>query len=128
MVRDMEDIKEILDLKLDEECECKEQELYTIDEVVALIDETTPKVEVDTEECQGASLDVKEFTKGIVDVSRICGKFSALKSVGMTNAEAIDIIVNQDNVEFNLKLNSDTGKANVEVAKAQSLQISQNQI
>ena len=48
----------------------------------------TPKyVEVITEHLEGAGINADEFDKGVDDVSRICGQFSALKSVGIPTVE-----------------------------------------
>ena len=78
----------------------------------------TPKyVEVITEHLEGAGINADEFDKGVDDVSRICGQFSALKSVGMNDKDAMDIITNL----LSIQINKDTIEGNVRIATAQDV-------
>ena len=78
----------------------------------------TPKyVEVITEHLEGAGINADEFDKGVDDVSRICGQFSALKSVGMSDKDAMDIITNL----LSIQINKDTIEGNIKIATAQDV-------
>lgn len=74
-------------------------------------------VEVITEHLEGAGINADEFDKGVDDVSRICGQFSALKSVGMSDKDAMDIITNL----LSIQINKDTIEGNVRIATAQDV-------
>ena len=92
----------------DFECECEE----------CAREKATPKyVEVITEHLEGVGVNAEEFDKGIDDVSRICGQFSALKSVGMSDKDAMDIITNL----LSIQINKDTIEGNVRIATAQDV-------
>ena len=79
----------------------------------------TPKyVPVITEHLeQRIGINTDEFDKGVDDVSRICGQFSALKSVGMSDKDAMDIITNL----LSIQINKDTIEGNVRIATAQDV-------
>ena len=78
----------------------------------------TPKyVPVITEHLEGIGINADEFDKGVDDVSRICGQFSALKSVGMSDKDAMDIITNL----LSIQINKDTIEGNVRIATAQDV-------
>ena len=92
----------------EDDCECEE----------CAREKATPKyVEVITEHLEGIGVNVDEFDKGVDDVSRICGQFSALKSVGMSDKDAMDIITNL----LSIQINKDTIEGNVRIATAQDV-------
>ena len=64
---------------------------------------------------EGIGIDTKKFDKGVDDVSRICGQFSALKSVGMSDKDAMEVITNL----ITIQINNDTIEGNVRVANLQ---------
>ena len=82
-------------------------------------EKATPKyVPVITEHLeQRIGINTDEFDKGVDDVSRICGQFSALKSVGMSDKDAMDIITNL----LSIQINKDTIEGNVRIATAQDV-------
>lgn len=108
--------------------ENEEQELYTQEEIAEIIGNILPEVLLDTEELNNKTIDSKEFEKGIKSVSEICGQYSALRSVGVDNNSAIDIIMNIMNVEYNKETNKQTCENNLEVAKEQSVNIQAQQL
>ena len=93
----------------DDDCECEE----------CARGKATPKyVPVITEHLeQRIGINTDEFDKGVDDVSRICGQFSALKSVGMSDKDAMDIITNL----LSIQINKDTIEGNVRIATAQDV-------
>ena len=74
-------------------------------------------ISVITEHLEGVGINADEFDKGVDDVSRICGQFSALKSVGMSDKDAMDIITNL----LSIQINKDTIEGNVRIATAQDV-------
>ena len=92
----------------EDDCECEE----------CAEDRVTPKyVPVITEHLEGVGINADEFDKGVDDVSRICGQFSALKSVGMSDKDAMDIITNL----LSIQINKDTIEGNIKIASAQDV-------
>lgn len=76
----------------------------------------TPKyIEVITEHLERIGINADEFDKGVDDVSRICGQFSALKSVGMSDKDAMEVITNL----ITIQINNDTIEGNVRIANLQ---------
>lgn len=102
-------VMEESELLEEDDCECEECERERV----------TPKyVPVITEHLeQRIGINTDEFDKGVDDVSRICGQFSALKSVGMNDKDAMDIITNL----LSIQINKDTIEGNVRIATAQDV-------
>ena len=80
-----------------------------------IVEEPTKFIPVSTEHLEGIGIDTKKFDKGVDDVSRICGQFSALKSVGMSDKDAMEVITNL----ITIQINNDTIEGNVRVANLQ---------
>ena len=59
------------------------------------------------------SIDIEAFTKGVEDVSELCGKISALTSVGIEPGQALAYLSNVQDGEISYK-------NNVEIAKIQA--------
>lgn len=108
------------------ENELIENKVISEEELIELLNETV--IEIDTEELNGLKLDDVEFKKGLVDVSRIAGQFIGLKGVGMTSSEALDVLVNMQNIDFNRAMNKDTIEGNINTAKIQGIQLQQQTI
>ena len=106
----------------------QEQEYFTQDEVYDIIEQVTPKVEVITEGVDGLEINTQEFQAGIDSISFLCGQYSTLRSVGIDSSSAIDIIVNERNIEFNLQINEMTCNSNEKQSKIQQVNQEQNQI
>lgn len=111
-----------------EEVGSQEQEYFTQDEVYDIIEQVTPKVEINVDKVQGLELNSQEFKAGIDSISFLCGQYSALRSVGIDSSSAIDIIVNERNIEFNLQINEMTCTSNEKTAKIQQTIVEQNQV
>ena len=92
----------------EDDCECEECAKERV---------TSKYVPVITEHLEGVGINADEFDKGVDDVSRICGQFSALKSVGMSDKDAMDIITNL----LSIQINKDTIEGNVRIATAQDV-------
>ena len=84
-------------------------------EELSMVEEPTKFIPVETEHLEGIGIDTEKFDKGVDDVSRICGQFSALKSVGMSDKDAMEIITNL----ITIQINNDTIEGNVRVANLQ---------
>ena len=84
-------------------------------EELSIVEEPTKFIPVSTEHLEGIGIDTKKFDKGVDDVSRICGQFSALKSVGMSDKDAMEVITNL----ITIQINNDTIEGNVRVANLQ---------
>jgi hypothetical protein len=76
-----------------------------VDVVYQLMEMKDKEIEVNTENVQDLEIDEYEFKAGIDSVSYMCGQFNALVSSGIDKASAIDIIMNERNIDFNLEAN-----------------------
>ena len=127
-----EEAKEIYIEEIEKLTDEEAEEFYRVMEESELLEEddddyeceecargkVTPKyVPVITEHLEGVGINADEFDKGVDDVSRICGQFSALKSVGMSDKDAMDIITNL----LSIQINKDTIEGNVRIATAQDV-------
>ena len=83
-----------------------------------IVEEPTKFIPVETSHLEGIGIDTKKFDKGVDDVSRICGQFSALKSVGMSDKDAMEVITNL----ITIQINNDTIEGNIRVANIQDVQ------
>lgn len=101
-------VMELLEEEDEDDCECEECEKEKV---------ASKYVPVITEHLEGIGINADEFDKGVDDVSRICGQFSALKSVGMNDKDAMDIITNL----LSIQINKDTIEGNVRIATAQDI-------
>jgi len=81
----------------------EEQEYYSKDEVLDIIEEITPRIEINTDELNGFELDEDIFKKGLKDISFACGQFIGLVSVGVNNADAFQYILNESTGRMNLE-------------------------
>lgn len=104
------------------------KEFYTADEVIEIVEGVMPKVNVETEECQGVQLDKDEFQKGVTHMSFVAGQISALVSAGLTVELATDFVMNERNIEHNQKLQEIINKNQLEVSKIQMVQNEKAQI
>lgn len=86
------------------------------------------KVDINTDNVSNLEVNQEEFKAGIDGISYLCGQFSALTSVGIDSSSAIDIILNQMNVDYNINLNHMTCENNKEIAKIQEIKIEQERI
>jgi len=71
-----------------EENESEEQEYYTKDEVLDIIEEITPKIKINVDDLDCFKLNEDEFENGLRDISYVCGQFIGLISVGVANVDA----------------------------------------
>jgi hypothetical protein len=91
------------------------------DELIDVIEQLmdSKDVKVNTENIQELELDSQEFQAGIDSISFLAGQFSTLVNIGVDKTSAIDIILNERNIEYNMQLNQMTCDNNREIAKIQ---------
>lgn len=114
MCKELGNEYEELEYKCDcDECEEEdiEQELFTKEELIEIIEEIKPKVMLNIESLNNLELDMDEFKRGIKESSYMCGQFIALTNVGMDKDMA-----------YNVVLNESTARANLEMAEVQQPQ------
>lgn len=104
-----------------EDIEIDEDRVYTSEEVISIIDEIMPKVELNTEKLNNLELDIDEFRRGLKDASYMAGQYSALRSVGLSEEFAYNVVLNESTSRGNL----DLGKV---TAKQQTIHNEMNQI
>lgn len=113
-----EEAKEIYIEEIEKLTEEEAEEFYRVmkeSEELSMAEEPTKFIPVETSHLEGIGIDTKKFDKGVDDVSRICGQFSALKSVGMSDKDAMEVITNL----ITIQINNDTIEGNVRVANLQ---------
>jgi hypothetical protein len=91
------------------------------DELIDVIEQlmNSKDIKVNTENVQDLELDPQEFQAGIDSISFLAGQFSTLVNIGVDKTSAIDIILNERNIEYNMQLNQMTCENNKEIAKIQ---------
>lgn len=70
---------------------------------------------LDTDNLYGTEIDQKLFAKGVKSVSELCGKFSALVSVGFSHEDAASLLISRE-----------TAQHNIDIAKIQDTQTKVN--
>jgi len=117
-------MSELLDKELENQIE-EDMELedrtYTSEEVVSIIEEIIPRVELDTEKLNDLELDINEFKRGIKDASFIAGQYSALRSVGLSEEFAYNIVLNESTSRGNLELGKVNSKQQIVNAETQQI-------
>ena len=93
--------------------------------VYQLLQEEDNSIPVNTENVQDFELNQQEFKAGVDSVSFMAGQLNALVSAGFDKTSAIDVILNERNIEYNLQLNEMTCTSNEKQAKYQQ---DQNQV
>lgn len=119
----IEDIEEVENKTIED---MSQEELVEV--VYQLMDMKEKEIEVYTENVKDLEIDQEEFKAGIDSVSFMCGQFNALVSSGIDKASAIDILLNERNIDYNLQLNQMTSDNNKEIARIQQVQQEQNSI
>ena len=115
-----EEIYELYDEEMEKLTDEQKLELGRVikeSEELSMVEEPTKFIPVETSHLEGIGIDTKKFDKGVDDVSRICGQFSALKSVGMSDKDAMEVITNL----ITIQINNDTIEGNVKVANLQDI-------
>lgn len=99
-----------------------------IELVYSLLNQKDKEIQIGTDELETISIDKNEFKKGVKSVSSICGSLSALMSVGVDLQSAIELVLNERNISYNLESLEISNKSNERVANIQNIKVEQNQI
>lgn len=75
-----------------------------------------------------SEFNANEFKKGIDEVSKECGMFTAYINAGMSNVQAYELILTKLTLDYQKDVNNVTNKANIEIAKHQSIITDKNQL
>ncbi len=112
----------------------EEKELYEEDreykqeETLELTDEqiaqllSQPALTLDTSNVEDIQIHDELFYEGVCDVSDICGSITALVSVGLTPAEALDYILNRENIAYNLRATQMNNETSIKIAQINAVQ------
>ena len=110
------------------EDEISEQEYFTQDEVYDIIEQVTPKIEVNTDDVQGYCIDEQEYIAGVQSMSFLVGQIAVLKSVGVSEDFIREMILNRETIEHNQSLQQMNNESSERLAKIQQVQLEQNQV
>ena len=99
-----------------------------IELVYNLLNQKDKEIQIGTDELETISIDKSEFEKGVKSISSICGSLSALMSVGVDLQSAIELVLNERNISYNLESLEINNKSNERVANIQNIKVEQNQI
>ena len=99
-----------------------------IELVYNLLNQKDKEIQIGTDELETISIDKSEFKKGVKSISSICGSLSALMSIGIDLQSAIELVLNERNISYNLELNKMTCDSNERQVKIQGVKTEQNQI
>ena len=90
-----------------------------LDVCYELISQREKQIDIDFEE-----LDKDRFDEGVAIASKYIGIYSALRSSGFAEADAYEMTINQQNIDYQQTVN----QTNKEIAKIQEVKIEQAQI
>ena len=90
-----------------------------LDVCYELINQKEKQIDVDFHE-----LDIDRFDEGVAIASKYIGIYSALRSSGFAEADAYEMTINQQNIDYQQTVN----QINKEIAKIQEVKIEQSQI
>ena len=93
----------------------------TEDQIAQLLSQQA--LTLDTSNVEDIQIFDESFEDGVYDVSEVCGSISALVSVGLTPAEALDYICNKETMAYNLQLAELNNKTSIEIAKINAVQV-----
>lgn len=127
MVRVMCEENEELELNEEDTIESLSKE-QLIELVYSLLNQKDKEIQIGTDELETISIDKNEFKKGVKSVSSICGSLSALMSIGVDLQSAIELVLNERNISYNLESLEISNKSNERVANIQNIKVEQNQI
>lgn len=99
-----------------------------IELVYNLLNQKDKEIQIGTDGLETISIDKSEFEKGVKSISSICGSLSALMSIGIDLQSAIELVLNERNISYNLELNKMTCDSNERQVKIQGVKTEQNQI
>ena len=99
-----------------------------IELVYNLLNQKDKEIQIGTDDLETISIDKSEFEKGVKSISSICGGLSALMSIGIDLQSAIELVLNERNISYNLELNKMTCESNERQAKITQVKLEQNQI
>lgn len=96
----MDKEKLVEDLEIEDVCigDIKIKDSYTPDEVMDIIEKIVPQVVLEVDNLDGLELDRKEFNKGLAEMSKTCGKVTALLTIGFTVDMALDYLLNIEKI------------------------------
>lgn len=83
---------------------------------------------LDSDNVENKQFDSDNFQKGVEDFSYYAGAFSTLVSSGLSNVEAMELIITKISSDMNIKMTEISSKATIESAKNQSELIEKTQI
>lgn len=72
--------------------------------------------------------DIEEFKKGIKEVSKECGMFTAYMNAGLSNIQAYELILTKLSLEHTKEITKSSNDASIEIAKNQSIMIEKTQL
>jgi len=76
--------------------------------------EKLPYIMIDLED-----YDIEEFNRGIKETSYLAGKVTSLINCGLSEQAVIDLLLNQETIDYNIRAAQINKDMNVEVAKSQ---------
>lgn len=83
-----------------------EYSTLTMDELREMLDEDREEetFKLDTDNLCETEIDQKLFAKGVKSVSELCGKFSALVSVGFSHEDAASLLISRETAQHNIDI------------------------
>lgn len=116
--------KEELNEEMELENETTSMEDLSKEELLKVIEYLQEMPKLDLEDL----MNMNEFQEGIKSMAKVCGQVVALNTVNVDSNTIADIILNEANIQYNLKLNEMTCSSNEKVARLQEVKVEQSQI
>lgn len=113
--------------EVDEEIDVENQ-VFTYQDVQDIIQQVLPKVEMDLDGITGINIDKEQYISGVKVASYWCGFYNSMKSMGCSEDTILQMMLNHDTGNINIKQQEVVNKGQAEVAKYQQIQTMQNSI
>lgn len=105
-----------------EECTCNEEEIeddgvQALQELVEQVLEDILKVDIDTNEVQNMPIDKSSFEEGVRMASKWGGAISVYKTLNLDDKSILELVLNQQTAEYNLKQQEVINQGQIDLAK-----------
>jgi type II secretory pathway component PulF len=123
---DLKDIREELSENSEENQE-QQYENMNLEDLVSQLqqDAALNPIELNVDNLTDIEINKDNFSKGLKDISYTCGMLTGLINIGLSPKDALDYVLNQENINHNQRLQDKINNNNIEVSKIQQLKIEQ---
>jgi hypothetical protein len=123
----MEDLKDKRDESIENNKEEQQYETVNLEDLVSQLEKVLDPIQLPIENLSGVEFDKYNFSKGLKEISFVCGMLTGLMNIGLSAKDSLDYILNKENIKHNQILQDKINKNNIEVSKVNTVKIEQAQ-